>query len=113
MQEQRNRGGTSLIYFILLGLLILPLIINIIFATIWQADIRLSTYYIIEAIIVGDRKSTRLNSSHVSISYAVFCLKKKNNSVALLIKLLDRHMKHSYSNGKELKQHFNTDKQQF
>src|SRR5699024_6293854 len=25
----------------------------------------------------GDRKSTRLNSSHVSISYAVFCLKKK------------------------------------
>src|SRR5437868_13018368 len=28
---------------------------------------------------VRDRKSTRLNSSHVSISYAVFCLKKKNN----------------------------------
>src|SRR5699024_6708312 len=28
-------------------------------------------------IIQGDRKSTRLNSSHVSISYAVFCLKKK------------------------------------
>src|SRR5690606_41540418 len=27
--------------------------------------------------IVGDRKSTRLNSSHVKISYAVFCLKKK------------------------------------
>src|SRR5439155_19382692 len=26
---------------------------------------------------VGDRKSTRLNSSHVAISYAVFCLKKK------------------------------------
>src|SRR5215510_15966614 len=27
----------------------------------------------------SDRKSTRLNSSHVAISYAVFCLKKKNN----------------------------------
>src|SRR5690349_22869687 len=27
-----------------------------------------------------DRKSTRLNSSHVEISYAVFCLKKKNNN---------------------------------
>src|SRR6266513_5418539 len=27
-----------------------------------------------------DRKSTRLNSSHVSISYAVFCLKKKKNT---------------------------------
>src|SRR4051794_41704709 len=26
---------------------------------------------------IGDRKSTRLNSSHPSISYAVFCLKKK------------------------------------
>src|SRR5437870_8432046 len=28
--------------------------------------------------ITSDRKSTRLNSSHVAISYAVFCLKKKN-----------------------------------
>src|SRR5256885_16662387 len=28
---------------------------------------------------LGDRKSTRLNSSHLVISYAVFCLKKKNN----------------------------------
>src|SRR5690606_41231149 len=27
--------------------------------------------------VAGDRKSTRLNSSHVKISYAVFCLKKK------------------------------------
>src|SRR5690625_6827748 len=30
-----------------------------------------------------DRKSTRLNSSHVAISYAVFCLKKKNNKSPL------------------------------
>src|SRR5690625_7101592 len=28
-----------------------------------------------------DRKSTRLNSSHVAISYAVFCLKKKKNTI--------------------------------
>src|SRR5690242_20781421 len=28
-------------------------------------------------VLEGDRKSTRLNSSHMSISYAVFCLKKK------------------------------------
>src|SRR5690625_6718410 len=28
----------------------------------------------------SDRKSTRLNSSHVAISYAVFCLKKKKNN---------------------------------
>src|SRR5438874_10777427 len=29
----------------------------------------------------GDRKSTRLNSSHVEISYAVFCLKKKKKNI--------------------------------
>src|SRR5690349_24135475 len=29
--------------------------------------------------VQGDRKSTRLNSSHVEIAYAVFCLKKKKN----------------------------------
>src|SRR5256885_6165393 len=29
----------------------------------------------------GDRKSTRLNSSHLVISYAVFCLKKKKNNI--------------------------------
>src|SRR5207249_9356358 len=35
--------------------------------------------YVVQVII--DRKSTRLNSSHVSISYAVFCLKKKNKKI--------------------------------
>src|SRR2546426_2328917 len=30
-------------------------------------------------LLYGDRKSTRLNSSHLVISYAVFCLKKKKN----------------------------------
>src|SRR5205814_7879574 len=30
-------------------------------------------------LLEGDRKSTRLNSSHLGISYAVFCLKKKKN----------------------------------
>src|SRR3712207_8279093 len=32
-----------------------------------------------------DRKSTRLNSSHANISYAVFCLKKKNKTYHVLI----------------------------
>src|SRR2546430_5285910 len=32
------------------------------------------------AVVGGDRKSTRLNSSHSQISYAVFCLKKKKNN---------------------------------
>src|SRR5436309_7151795 len=31
-------------------------------------------------VLVKDRKSTRLNSSHVKISYAVFCLKKKTTT---------------------------------
>src|SRR5690349_22485255 len=34
------------------------------------------------AVAVRDRKSTRLNSSHVEISYAVFCLKKKKRKDA-------------------------------
>src|SRR5256885_11024669 len=33
---------------------------------------------------LGDRKSTRLNSSHLVISYAVFCLKKKKRRARLL-----------------------------
>src|SRR5256885_3496088 len=33
--------------------------------------------------LVGDRKSTRLNSSHLVISYAVFCLKKKKRNKRL------------------------------
>src|SRR5437899_7850711 len=32
----------------------------------------------------GDRKSTRLNSSHLGISYAVFCLKKKKKKVVVV-----------------------------
>src|SRR5437870_9783328 len=37
-----------------------------------------------------DRKSTRLNSSHVAISYAVFCLKKKNYSPSTSIRYRTR-----------------------
>src|SRR5207253_10932143 len=35
--------------------------------------------------IFGDRKSTRLNSSHVAISYAVFCLKKKTKPMTISV----------------------------
>src|SRR2546428_10230169 len=37
----------------------------------------------------GDRKSTRLNSSHDQISYAVFCLKKKTNQRQMIRKATD------------------------
>src|SRR5699024_12252502 len=46
----------------------------------WPADPANERFVHRNAQLLGliDRKSTRLNSSHVSISYAVFCLKKKN-----------------------------------
>src|SRR5207253_7817839 len=40
-----------------------------------------------------DRKSTRLNSSHVAISYAVFCLKKKKKN-----RKQDKHITHTHYN---------------
>src|SRR2546427_3965317 len=42
---------------------------------------------------VADRKSTRLNSSHSQISYAVFCLKKKKNDTIGInaVRLAQRH----------------------
>src|SRR3712207_7345368 len=40
----------------------------------------------------SDRKSTRLNSSHANISYAVFCLKKKKSSPASLLSFV--HLSH-------------------
>src|SRR5699024_8515836 len=48
--------------------------------------------------LVADRKSTRLNSSHVSISYAVFCLKKKKSDeyriyiIQYLTQLITTHL---------------------
>src|SRR5256885_12204686 len=38
-----------------------------------------------------DRKSTRLNSSHLVISYAVFCLKKKKNNTTLHYSSINHH----------------------
>src|SRR3712207_9149599 len=41
------------------------------------AALAFALYFAIQGGEYGDRKSTRLNSSHANISYAVFCLKKK------------------------------------
>src|SRR5262245_63859212 len=43
------------------------------------------------ALLVQDRKSTRLNSSHLGISYAVFCLKKKKNKKTINKSYRRRH----------------------
>src|SRR5438874_7522794 len=52
-------------------------------------------------VVRGDRKSTRLNSSHVEISYAVFCLKKKKKKKKNNNKNLQEKKKQR--NGKEQK----------
>ena len=50
------------------------------------ADVRIPAFVLVIAALVTlvdmaiDRKSTRLNSSHITISYAVFCLKKKKKN---------------------------------
>src|SRR2546426_8975418 len=48
-----------------------------------------------------DRKSTRLNSSHLVISYAVFCLKKKKRKIETLVNIprLNRQTTSAYCNG--------------
>src|SRR5438874_9307832 len=54
----------------------------------WMTATPNGTVYLIDAVDLvqvapngADRKSTRLNSSHVEISYAVFCLKKKKSTI--------------------------------
>src|SRR5689334_24792441 len=67
--ELGGGAATSSIIFTCFGILVgarnEPSTISLTFCTCWICG-------------VADRKSTRLNSSHKSISYAVFCLKKKN-----------------------------------
>src|SRR5699024_12729227 len=85
----------SLLFFFLFFFLLMPLrpptSILFPYTTLFRSDRKfnvffLSTYFKIftewsdfniHSLFNQDRKSTRLNSSHVSISYAVFCLKKK------------------------------------
>src|SRR6266511_4570164 len=43
-----------------------------------------------------DRKSTRLNSSHVKISYAVFCLKKKKKIYKICVFILNNQISNEY-----------------
>src|SRR5256885_8320389 len=49
---------------------------------------------LIDWIALGDRKSTRLNSSHLVISYAVFCLKKKKKTKNILTQSYNPFIQH-------------------
>src|SRR5699024_12511733 len=53
-------------------------------AVIFRGFARLSEFFRRNHQVRRDRKSTRLNSSHVSISYAVFCLKTKKRSTKMI-----------------------------
>src|SRR3712207_8488253 len=52
---------------------------------IMPADLDPSARTAVYAAADRDRKSTRLNSSHANISYAVFCLKKKNKNTLVIL----------------------------
>src|SRR3712207_8054610 len=54
------------------------------FRQVQRQDARLATIPVVLLSAAQDRKSTRLNSSHANISYAVFCLKKKKNTITML-----------------------------
>src|SRR2546430_9083003 len=63
-----------------------------------QQQLRDSPHYLVRYTLhtaAGDRKSTRLNSSHSQISYAVFCLKKKKvdlNRTLIPINTIQRYL---------------------
>src|SRR5262245_62416300 len=50
-----------------------------------------------DTVSTADRKSTRLNSSHLGISYAVFCLKKKNKKQIHVIEIQQTSEAHTKS----------------
>src|SRR5476651_2860946 len=54
-------------------------------------------------IWASDRKSTRLNSSHANISYAVFCLKKKKKKKTTIVKKTQKQYKEPTDNTAEEK----------
>src|SRR5437868_9013986 len=76
----------------------LPILLGIVSLIFWSLIVVISIKY---AILImradnhgeGDRKSTRLNSSHVSISYAVFCLKKKKTNTNQTSQRVNENMK--------------------
>src|SRR2546426_6200524 len=54
-------------------------------ATSQPATLRAFVLNFLKLGTLGDRKSTRLNSSHLVISYAVFCLKKKKKNITKVV----------------------------
>src|SRR5690349_22973742 len=68
----------------LLNLFLSTIVIACLFAMLFKVLPDAKTAW--KDVWTGDRKSTRLNSSHVEISYAVFCLKKKKKKKLIIHK---------------------------
>src|SRR5258708_27517913 len=66
------------------SLAVIDTLTNHVIATVPVGQAPQAIVYVPGAVPMGDRKSTRLNSSHQIISYAVFCLKKKINAVLII-----------------------------
>src|SRR5699024_12704472 len=77
-EEELLMGATAIRIY---ALCVLPSGINMVMTYYYQALEKEFISYLLftQGVDAEDRKSTRLNSSHVSSSYAVFCLKKKTD----------------------------------
>src|SRR3989442_1932623 len=93
----RSEGGFPRIFWIYLA--------SVAFLAAGYADFPLIAYHLKKVSVaadgsipllyaLADRKSTRLNSSHVRISYAVFCLKKKKQNHLKSLHIYDQHWLH-------------------
>src|SRR5690349_23384917 len=63
------------------------LLLAAVLTNVGGAEPWLTSALVITGLMTRDRKSTRLNSSHVEISYAVFCLKKKITAMQRVLSL--------------------------
>src|SRR6266513_5306689 len=68
------------------------------FRSCWHGSEQRPDLHLARTLCRQDRKSTRLNSSHVSISYAVFCLKKKKKTKTVYCILHEHETRRSHVN---------------
>src|SRR5574344_2740969 len=76
--DHLQNGGKPLVWTVIITFLVMVIVcLAVFFASVKGAE-KVMVPNVVGKDLETDRKSTRLNSSHQIISYAVFCLKKKN-----------------------------------